>query len=174
MWRWQLYNAHIFLCIVIMWAQNETYEKSKQKQRKKERKIRFLCCKICSIYQLSDLCKNYEKIYHYIALHLLTLIKSGGNKTISINIFGESKRKREQLHYKLYCDFMEATLCLVFRCKLFISCRHFSYVWLEFWLFSSLLALWLLSPYWGMCFALAELQKKKQRNRSGKHEPKKQ
>lgn len=110
---------------------------SKNKERNKE-KFDFLCCKICSIYQLSDLCKNYEKIYHYIALHLLTFIKSGRNKTISINIFGERKRKREQLHYKLYCDIMVAALCLVFRCKLLISCRHFSYVCLEFWFVSSL------------------------------------
>lgn len=48
------------------------------------------------------------------------------------------KRKCEQLHYKLYFDFMLAALCLVFRCKLLISCRHFSYVWLPFWLLSSL------------------------------------
>lgn len=33
---------------------------------------------------------------------------------------------------------MVAALCLVFRCKLLISCRHFSYVWLSFWLLSSL------------------------------------
>lgn len=142
---------------------------SKTKERNKE-KFDFLCCKICSIYQLSDLCKNYEKIYHYIALHLLTLIKSGGNKTISINIFVERKRKREQLHYKLYCDFMEATLCLVFRCKLLISCRHFSYVCLEFWLLSSLPFGFIEACvfFWQSC------KKKKQRNRSGKHEPKKQ
>lgn len=46
---------------------------SKNKEKMKE-KFDFLCCKICSIYQLSDLFKNYEKIYHYIALHLFTLI----------------------------------------------------------------------------------------------------
>lgn len=33
---------------------------------------------------------------------------------------------------------MVAALCLVFRCKLLISCRHFSYVWLSFWWLSSL------------------------------------
>lgn len=56
-----------------------------QSQRRKE-KFDFLCCKICSIYQLSDLFNNYEKVFHYIALHLFTLIRGGGNRTIYINI----------------------------------------------------------------------------------------
>lgn len=138
-----------------------------QSQRRKE-KFDFLCCKICSIYQLSDLFNNYEKVFHYIALHLFTLIRSGGNRTISIR-----KRKCEQLHYKLYCDFMLAALCLVFRCKLLISCRHFSYVWLSFWLLSSLPVgsygfIEACVLFWQSC------KKKKLGNRSGKHEPKKQ
>lgn len=109
-----------------------------QKQRKKERKIRF------SVLQnLFNLSAEWfiQQLRETFPLHCTTFVyvdKWWGKYIELYQYTYWRKRKCEQLHYKLYCDFMVAALCLVFRCKLLISCRHFSYVWLSFWWLSSL------------------------------------
>lgn len=85
-----------------------------QSQRRKE-KFDFLCCKICSIYQLSDLFKNYENVFHYIALHLFTLIRGGGNRTISIYILTKNGNVN---NFIINCT---AILCLLLYVLFFVA-----------------------------------------------------